>query len=71
VGLAVVLLAPLTFPKWPSASFFSTSQVETTPPVDFLQLYIPANPFHSLANTIVPAIVVFSVLIGLASIRGG
>ncbi len=68
VGLAVVLLAPLTFPKWPSASFFSTSQVETVPPVDFLQLYIPANPFHSLANTIVPAIVVFSVLLGLALI---
>ena len=68
VGLAVVLLAPLTFPEWPSASFFSTSQVETAPPVDFLQLYIPANPFHSLANTIVPAIVVFNVLIGLALI---
>ncbi len=68
VGLAVVLLTPLAFPEWPSASFFSTSQVETAKPVDFLQLYIPANPFSSLANAVVPAIVVFSILIGLALI---
>lgn len=30
VGLAVVLVTPLAFPEWPSASFFSTSQVEET-----------------------------------------
>ena len=66
IGLTVVLLTPLAFPDWPSASFFSTSQVEEAEPVNFLQLYIPANPFFSLANAIVPAIVVFSVLIGLA-----
>ena len=65
-GLAVVLLTPLAFPQWPSASFFSTSQVEEANPVDFLQLYIPANPFFALSNAIVPAIVLFSVLIGLA-----
>jgi hypothetical protein len=28
VGLVVVFLAPLSFPKWPSASFFSTSLAE-------------------------------------------
>jgi Na+/H+-dicarboxylate symporter/ABC-type amino acid transport substrate-binding protein len=66
VGLAVVLLTPLAFPNWPSASFFSASQVEETKPVDFLQLYIPANPFFAMANAVVPAIVVFSILIGLA-----
>lgn len=66
VGLAVVLLAPLAFPQWPSASFFSTSQLQEPKPIDFLQLYIPANPFASLANAVVPAIVVFSILIGLA-----
>jgi Na+/H+-dicarboxylate symporter/ABC-type amino acid transport substrate-binding protein len=66
VGLAVVLLSPLAFPKWPSASFFSTSQLQEAQPIDFLQLYIPANPFSSMANAVIPAIVVFSVLIGLA-----
>jgi Na+/H+-dicarboxylate symporter/ABC-type amino acid transport substrate-binding protein len=72
VGLAVVLLGPLAFPHWPSASFFSTTKVEEAQPINFLQLYIPANPFFSLANAIVPAIVVFSILIGLAltSVKG-
>jgi Na+/H+-dicarboxylate symporter/ABC-type amino acid transport substrate-binding protein len=66
VGLTVVLLTPLAFPDWPSASFFSTSQAKEPKPVDFLQLYIPANPFFAMANAVVPATVLFSVLIGLA-----
>ena len=72
IGLAVVLLAPLAFPQWPSASFFSTTKVEEARPINFLQLYIPSNPFFALANAIVPAIVVFSILIGLAltSVKG-
>jgi len=69
IGIVVVLLTPLAFPDWPSASFFSTSLVEETKPVDFLKLYIPSNPFASLANAVIPAIVVFSVLIGVALIR--
>jgi len=68
IGVAVLLLTPLAFPDWPSASFFSTSQVEEAEPVDFLRLYIPINPFASLANAVMPAIVVFSVLIGVALI---
>lgn len=69
IGLAVVLASPLAFPNWPSASFFSASQIEEGAPVDFLQLYIPSNIFASLANAIVPAVVVFSVLFGVALIR--
>ena len=59
IGLIVVLVSPLAFPNWPSASFFSASQVEAPKPVDFLELYIPSNFFASLSNAIVPAIVVF------------
>ncbi len=69
IGLAIVFLAPLAFPDWPSASFFSTSQIEEQPPVDFLRLYIPSNVFYSLANAIVPAVVVFSILLGVALIQ--
>src|SRR5258708_30605669 len=68
VGLVVVLLSPFAFPDWPSASFFSASQIEEAKPVDFLKLYIPANVFSSLSNAVVPAIVVFSILFGLALI---
>lgn len=33
---------------------------------NFVELYILANPFHSLANNIVPAVVLFSALLGVA-----
>jgi Na+/H+-dicarboxylate symporter len=68
VSITVVLLFPYTFPEWKSASFFSTSLIETRPAIDFLGLYIPANPFHALANNLVPAVVLFSVAIGVALI---
>jgi len=68
IVLGVLLVMPAAFPEFESASFFSTSLVEDAPPFDFLGLYIPANPFHSLANTIVPAVVVFSLALGLALI---
>ena len=42
--------------------------IEKPPEVNFLQLYIPANPFFSLANNIVPAVVVFSIAVGVALI---
>jgi ABC-type amino acid transport substrate-binding protein len=42
--------------------------VEEQRPVDFLSLYIPSNPFHSLADNIVPAVVSFSILLGIALI---
>jgi proton glutamate symport protein len=58
LGVAVVLLAPLAFPHWPSASFFSASTIEAPKQVDFLKLYIPANLFSDLANAVVSAIVV-------------
>ncbi len=68
ITLTVVAALPLTFPHWPSAMFFSPSLVEETQPIDFLQLYIPANPFFSLANSIVPAVVLFSIVVGVALI---
>ncbi|HEX5398686.1 MAG TPA: cation:dicarboxylase symporter family transporter, partial [Verrucomicrobiae bacterium] len=69
IGLAVVFLSPLAMPDWTSASFFKPSQVQATKNVDFLQLYIPSNPFFALSNSIIPAIVVFSILFGLALIN--
>ena len=67
-ALLTLLTMPLAYPDWTSAAFFSTSLI--TPPATFdpLTLYIPANPFHALANTIVPAAVVFSIAMGLALI---
>jgi proton glutamate symport protein len=68
VALAFAFAIPFTFPSVENATFFSTTLVERRPPFDFVALYIPANPFHSLANNIVPAVVLFSVLVGVALI---
>ena len=35
---------------------------------DFLGLYIPANPFNAMADNLVPAVVVFSICLGVAFI---
>ena len=64
IGFATMLLGTLAYPDWKAASFFSTALVESGKSIDFLQLYIPANLFYSLTNTIVPAIVVFSLALG-------
>jgi len=66
IAFAMILLIPLSFPAWESSAFFSTSLVETPPKVDFLSLYIPSNPFYSMANNVVPAVVLFSILLGVA-----
>lgn len=68
IALIYALLIPLTFPTAESAAFFSTTLVERRPPFNFIDLYIPANPFHSLANNIVPAVVLFSLIVGVALI---
>ena len=66
--LIVVVAMTYAFPKLEAASFFSTSLIEKQQTIDFLALYIPSNPFHALANAIIPAIVVFGVAVGVALI---
>lgn len=66
--LLTLVCLPLAYPDWTAASFFSASQEREAAPFDPLTLYIPANPFFSLANTIVPAVVLFSIGLGLALI---
>jgi Na+/H+-dicarboxylate symporter len=66
LSILVSFLFPFAFPYVERASFFSTTLVEAREQFNFIELYIPANPFHSLANNIVPAVVLFSVLLGIA-----
>jgi Na+/H+-dicarboxylate symporter/ABC-type amino acid transport substrate-binding protein len=68
LAFSAILLLPLAFPAWESASFFSTALVEPPEVVNFLTLFIPANPFYALANNLVPAVVLFSIAVGLALI---
>jgi Na+/H+-dicarboxylate symporter len=66
LALTCAFLIPLTFPAVQNASFFSSSLVEQRPAFNFIDLYIPANPFNSLANNVVPAVVLFSLVLGVA-----
>lgn len=68
LAFAVVSAMPLAFPPLRSASFYSTTLVEPPPAVDFVGLYVPTNPFNALANSVVPAVVLFSIALGVALI---
>ena len=68
LALAVIALMPMSFPFVESASFFSTSSIEPAAAIDYFKLYIPSNPFESMAAGYVPAMVVFSIAMGLALI---
>ncbi len=61
--LAVLAMAA-TFPTWTSATFFTSSLAEKTSDIDFIGLYVPTNPFASLANSVFPAVVLFSTVMG-------
>jgi Na+/H+-dicarboxylate symporter len=64
--LAVIAAMPAAFPVVLSASFFSHSLVEPRQPFSFADLYFTAKPFQSLSNAVVPAVVLFSSMVGIA-----
>ena len=68
VAISVIFALSLGLPEWPAGGFFSTSLIESRQQVDFISLYIPANPFRSLADNLVPAVVTFCICLGVALI---
>ena len=68
VTAVLILAMTFAFPDIQSASFFSTSLTQAPRPFSIAEVFIPDNPFASLANSAVPAIVLFCVAMGLALI---
>jgi Na+/H+-dicarboxylate symporter len=68
IAFAVIVTMPMAFPEFKNASFFSAHSSEVAAAFDPVNLYIPANPFHAMANTIIPAVVIFSAAVGIALI---
>ncbi len=64
----VIFALPLSFPDLETASFFSTSSVQSQQELNFLKLYIPANPFNTLSEGILPGVVIFGLSMGIALI---
>ncbi len=68
IAFIIIAAMPLAFPEYQSASFFSAAAPDTVVSFNPVELYIPSNPFHSMANTVIPAVVLFSTAIGIAMI---
>ncbi len=66
--LLVVGLLPLAFPPLQGASFYSDSLIQPKAAFAISELYVPDNPFHAMANAVVPAVVLFSTAMGIALI---
>ena len=56
----------LSFPPRVEASFFSTQDLATGNEINFIDQFIPSNPFLSLADGIIPATVLFCLFLGFA-----
>ena len=69
IGMIYLMILPLAFPEWGSGSFYSSDFVQESKPFDFVKLYIPANLFESLSDNVVPAVVLFSIFIGLGVMK--
>ncbi len=65
IVFCLMTLMPFCFPSWESASFFSPGLLDAGGSVDYIRLFIPANPFNALANNVVPAVTIFSILCGI------
>lgn len=63
---AFVFVTPLLLPPDKGGSSYAAPGAVAEAPIDWVELYIPGNPFRSLANNIVPAVVVFAGLLGIA-----
>jgi len=68
MALVIIFVGALAFPDLDTASFFSSAVASDTEETDLVALYLPANVFFSLANNLVPAVVFFSILMGVALI---
>lgn len=69
IGVFYLIVLPMAFPDWSSGNFYSSDFVKDSPPFDVVKLYIPANPFESLSDNVVPAVVLFSIFIGLGLMK--
>jgi proton glutamate symport protein len=69
IVLCFILLAPMSFPNWENADFYSANTVQTTAEFDLVSLFIPSNPFNAFANGVIPSVVLFSIFFGVGLMK--
>jgi Na+/H+-dicarboxylate symporter/ABC-type amino acid transport substrate-binding protein len=65
IGAAVVALTPSFLPPLPSSPLFNPDLLETHESSTLLDIFLPSNIFSALAHGNFPAIVIFSLAIGI------
>ncbi len=65
INICIIYLINYVFPRSESTQVSGYVSTET-PHLNFAELLIPDNIFYDLSNNIIPAIVIFSLLIGIA-----
>lgn len=68
IGLTMVVMMATTFPDRQSATFFNPGMLQEVSDVSLVEMFVPSNPFEALATSAIPAVVLFSILFGLALI---
>jgi Na+/H+-dicarboxylate symporter len=68
LALLMIFVAALAFPDLETASFFGSGSSSQPQQTNLVELYLPSNIFYSLSNNLVPAVVFFSLLLGVALI---
>jgi Na+/H+-dicarboxylate symporter len=64
LALVLVLLCPVALPPFSGVPVLGLQ--EAPAPIDWLELYIPSNLFRALSNNLIPAVVLFGILAGIA-----
>lgn len=68
VALFTICVVPGSFPEWKTGSFFSdTGQVQVDNGLS-IELFIPSNIFSAFTEGLIPSVVIFSLLMGIALI---
>ena len=68
VMLFFIFMAPLAFPEWVHADFYSASTIKTTAEFNLVKMFFASNPFYAFAHTLIPAVVTFSIFVGIGLI---
>lgn len=66
IGVVGYFSFQLAFPPRVAASFFSTQDLAAKASFNFIDQFIPSNPFLSLSDGIIPATVLFCLFLGFA-----
>lgn len=66
IGIGIFFALPLAFPSHGGSFFSSVQNPVQGENLSLADLFIPSNPFQSLSDGLIPAIVVFCLLIGFS-----